>query len=309
MPDLNSIKNINLERSLQYMNLNQVDRVIKGPVRVDLGILGLGIPRYSWTDYEGDLTLDAITERVHHVFGQAIVSIKDELRIYPADSTRLAFYEFQTELARKLATRIRQLEDMSKEAIQKLNRLSSWLRGGAPKENSKLDELIQKISFATGVITHYNKRVKEYENQKAEEIKRQRAEELRNKFQHFHFFKNLFQADGSTFDPFDNIFSQFGSMPGFAGNNNGHFYFYSTGPGPDHNHFQTIPEGPTDKQINDAFKVMELNPTSNPDQIKKKFRELALKWHPDKNKAPEAKEKFRAITDAYDILKKAKNIN
>ena len=34
--------------------------------------------------------------------------------------------------------------------------------------------------------------------------------------------------------------------------------------------------------------------------IKKAFRKLSLKWHPDKNKSEEAKGKFAKIAEAYD---------
>jgi curved DNA-binding protein CbpA len=36
--------------------------------------------------------------------------------------------------------------------------------------------------------------------------------------------------------------------------------------------------------------------------IKKKYRKLALKWHPDKNNDKHAKEKFQKISEAYDYL-------
>jgi len=36
--------------------------------------------------------------------------------------------------------------------------------------------------------------------------------------------------------------------------------------------------------------------------IKKKYRKLALKWHPDKNDEDNAKEKFQKINEAYDYL-------
>ncbi len=37
-------------------------------------------------------------------------------------------------------------------------------------------------------------------------------------------------------------------------------------------------------------------------EIKKAYRKLALKYHPDRNKSPEAQEKFKQINAAYEIL-------
>lgn len=40
----------------------------------------------------------------------------------------------------------------------------------------------------------------------------------------------------------------------------------------------------------------------NQEYIKKQYHKLALKWHPDKNDDPSAKEKFQKINSAYDYL-------
>ena len=38
------------------------------------------------------------------------------------------------------------------------------------------------------------------------------------------------------------------------------------------------------------------------EDIKKAYRKLSMRWHPDKNPAPEATEKFKELSIAYDIL-------
>ena len=52
----------------------------------------------------------------------------------------------------------------------------------------------------------------------------------------------------------------------------------------------------------DYYKTLGLARGASEDDIKKAYRKLALKYHPDKNKAPGSEEKFKEIAEAYEVL-------
>lgn len=52
----------------------------------------------------------------------------------------------------------------------------------------------------------------------------------------------------------------------------------------------------------DYYKILNLSKGSSDDDIKKAYRKLALKYHPDKNKESGAEEKFKEVAEAYEIL-------
>ena len=53
----------------------------------------------------------------------------------------------------------------------------------------------------------------------------------------------------------------------------------------------------------DYYKVLGVDKTASQDDIKKAFRKLARKYHPDLNpNDPTAKEKFQAINEANEVL-------
>src|SRR4051794_34220839 len=52
----------------------------------------------------------------------------------------------------------------------------------------------------------------------------------------------------------------------------------------------------------DYYKVLGVDRKASPDDIKKAYRKLARKYHPDTNKDPGAEERFKEISEAHDVL-------
>jgi len=52
----------------------------------------------------------------------------------------------------------------------------------------------------------------------------------------------------------------------------------------------------------DYYEVLGVPRTAPKDEIKDAYRKLALQYHPDRNKSPDAEEKFKEISEAYAVL-------
>ena len=52
----------------------------------------------------------------------------------------------------------------------------------------------------------------------------------------------------------------------------------------------------------DFYSILGISKTSSEDDIKKAYRKLAMKYHPDVNKEPGASDKFKEASEAYSIL-------
>ena len=57
----------------------------------------------------------------------------------------------------------------------------------------------------------------------------------------------------------------------------------------------------------DYYEVLGVSRSATLDEIKKAYRKLAIKFHPDKNKGDaEAEDKFKEATEAYEVLRDEK---
>jgi len=59
----------------------------------------------------------------------------------------------------------------------------------------------------------------------------------------------------------------------------------------------------------DYYKILGVSKTASPDEVKKAFKKLARKYHPDVNKDPGAEDKFKEINEAYTVLSDAEKRN
>ncbi|MEN8203335.1 MAG: TerB family tellurite resistance protein [Bacteroidota bacterium] len=68
-------------------------------------------------------------------------------------------------------------------------------------------------------------------------------------------------------------------------------------------------------QTDASYKILEIEPTSSDDELKKAYRRMAMKYHPDKvshlgeDFKKVAHEKFRKVQEAYDQIKKERGLN
>ena len=52
----------------------------------------------------------------------------------------------------------------------------------------------------------------------------------------------------------------------------------------------------------DYYQILNVPRNASEEEVRKAYRKMALKFHPDKNKSPEAEDKFKEIAEAYEVL-------
>ena len=56
-------------------------------------------------------------------------------------------------------------------------------------------------------------------------------------------------------------------------------------------------------EFRDYYEVLGLERSATEDDVKRAFRKLARKYHPDVNQDTDAEEKFKQVGEAYEVLK------
>ncbi|MEQ1503806.1 MAG: J domain-containing protein [Myxococcota bacterium] len=54
--------------------------------------------------------------------------------------------------------------------------------------------------------------------------------------------------------------------------------------------------------MDDPYAILGVGPDASPDEIKRAYRRRAQEWHPDKNPAPDAADRFKQIAAAFEAL-------
>ncbi len=57
-------------------------------------------------------------------------------------------------------------------------------------------------------------------------------------------------------------------------------------------------------QFKDYYKIMGVRRDATPDEIKRAYRRLARKYHPDVSREPDAETRFKELGEAYEFLKR-----
>lgn len=59
---------------------------------------------------------------------------------------------------------------------------------------------------------------------------------------------------------------------------------------------------PSSPECVDYYSVLGVSSDSNEEEIRRAYKRLALRYHPDKNPDADAEDKFKQIAQAYDVL-------
>lgn len=56
------------------------------------------------------------------------------------------------------------------------------------------------------------------------------------------------------------------------------------------------------QDLNNARKILGISKDANPDDVKKRYKYLAKKWHPDINKSKESNKMMQDINNSYELV-------
>jgi len=111
-----------------------------------------------------------------------------------------------------------------------------------------------------------------------------------------HYLFGIAKADGDVSDAEINVIQNISNMLGVASSD-----------------FESI-KAMFYRDVDSDYKILGISSTASDDEVKKAYRKMAVKFHPDKVEQmgaeyqKGAKEKFQKIQDSYDAIKKRRGI-
>jgi DnaJ like chaperone protein len=112
-----------------------------------------------------------------------------------------------------------------------------------------------------------------------------------------HFLFGIASADGSVSDPENEVIHKISGYMAITGSD-----------------FESI-RAMFVSQTDASYRILEIEPVTSDEDVKKAFRRMAMKYHPDKvshlgeDFKKVAHEKFRKVQSAYDQIKKERGLN
>ncbi len=128
------------------------------------------------------------------------------------------------------------------------------------------------------------------------------------------FLFGLAKADGEYHDSENTVLHTIASHLGINRNDYTSIYHRHVGGSYSYQRQQSSYTTNSFSQKIDPYQVLGINPTASDDEIKKAYRRLAMKYHPDKVEGmgeevkKQSEEQFRKINEAYEQLKTARGI-
>ncbi len=125
----------------------------------------------------------------------------------------------------------------------------------------------------------------------------QRYMNYSSRLQVLHFLYGIAQSDGQITDDELQLIAQISSGIGITN--------------ADHSSIKNMYVEETDS----AYKILEIPNNASDDEVKKAYKKMAIKYHPDKvsylgeEARKSAEEKFKKLSEAYEKIKKQRNIN
>lgn len=256
-----------IRSAINSMGLQQLDNLLATPIKIDFPVAALTQPEISWSQYSGSINLDDLPKLIKATFKRDYSENEEQQPIKNKCIRLLGQIDLCREVIKKVESLKTKILNRWKEKT--FGKLGSYLNETRSTYSNTLKDLSQELDTQEKKVKYiYQESVREAQ------------------FNNFvNLFKNFQKAKEQTT-----------------------YYFFSYDEG---NFFENIFwdgnafQSQDSHKLIDPYQVMDLPKNATPAEIKKKYHQLALELHPDKNSDdPRCKEKFQELNNAYEILKK-----